>query len=349
MYRFTKFVTFSLIFMLLVGIMPAAAQEDNAQRNKQIYLDVVAEYNAGNWQAFYDMVTDPFMMNQGEPTLAETSRDDVIGYDQALVSAMPDIQMNADVVIAQDDWVATHVTYTGTFTEPFSFPPFGPDSFPANNEAITWTELDFLHFNADGLVDEVWAISDPSVLFGQLGIFPPSEDSATGTPVDSPVGYQLLTDEEWDATLSSGMEERNVDLFQSQLVFGEDTSWYYADTFISWTNGIPSEVTASVQAEEDMAFTGVLAQAMPDHVISADILVAEGDWVASLVTVDGTFSADTDFFGMPLTHTNEEIVWQVGILDHFNADGKVSEEWFESDVTPLLVGLGMMPPMDEGE
>ena len=185
------------ISMLLAGVfllsgVVAVAQEDMAQANKQTYLDGVAAYNAGNLDGFYNILAEPFMMNQGETTLTETTHADVTGFDDALVAAIPDIQMTPNVVIAQGDWVATEVTYSGTFTQPYSFAPFGPDSFPPTNAPVSWTEMDFLHFNADGLVSEVWALSDPTVMFGQLGVFPAQDGDTTGSPLETPAGYQTL-------------------------------------------------------------------------------------------------------------------------------------------------------------
>ncbi|MCA9884095.1 MAG: ester cyclase [Anaerolineae bacterium] len=343
-------VSMMMLFVVVVlsGVV-AVAQEDNAQRNKQIYLDVIAEYNAGNREAFYTMLTDPFMMNQGDATLYETTPDDVRGYDGALVGAMPDIQMNVDVIVAQGDWVAVHVTFTGTFSEPFNFAPFGPNSFPANNEAIIWTETDFLHFNADGLVDEAWVISDPAVLFGQMGIFPPMDEGDSETPLEQPVGYQTLSTDALVASYTSGMEDRNVALFQEQVDTGlaGDTSSYYVDPYISWNSGVPYSESAA--SEEGTAFFGMIASAMPDNVLETPIVVAEGDWVAVLLQISGTFTEDVVFFGTNLSATGEPIVWQLGLLEHYDTNGVIIEEFVETDPTPLLTGLGIMPSMDEGE
>ncbi|MBL8164652.1 MAG: ester cyclase, partial [Anaerolineae bacterium] len=168
-------IIFVLLMLVVLGVWSLSAQEDPAQRNKQIYLDMVAQYNSGNREAFYSLLADPFMMNQGDTVLASMSPNDVRAFDGALAGAMPDIQMNPTVVIAQGEWVTAHLTWTGTFTEPFSFAPFGPDAFPANNQAITWTEMWFLHFTAEGLVDVAWLLAEPALMFGQMGMFPPTE------------------------------------------------------------------------------------------------------------------------------------------------------------------------------
>lgn len=343
-----RLTLFSLIFSLLIGGSLAAAQEDNAQRNKQIYLDVAAEYNAGDREAFYAMLKDPFMMNQGDSMLVPMSPNDVQAYDSALAAAMPDIQMNPAVIIAQGDWVATHVTWTGTFTEPFSFAPFGPNAFPANNKAITWTEMNFLRFTPEGVVDVAWLIGEPALLFGQMDMFPPAETSRTGTPIEGPAGYQTLSAEELAASFTSGMEARNAGLFADVIALGfaGDSTGFYADPYVAWGSGGAYAVTAA-QVMEEAAFPALLASAMPDVAAELTVTVAEGDWTATLVTLSGTFSEDIGFFGMPLTATDQIITWQFGAINRFDADGVIVEELIEGDATPLLVGLGVIPPMGQ--
>ena len=46
-------IIFVLLALTVHGVWSVSAQEDNAQRNKQIYLDMVAQYNTGNREAFY--------------------------------------------------------------------------------------------------------------------------------------------------------------------------------------------------------------------------------------------------------------------------------------------------------
>lgn len=348
MKHIARFAVLLFVFALMMAVSVAAAQEDNAQRNKQIFLDVVAEYNAGNREALFEMVTDPFMMNQGDTVLVSMSPADVRAYDTALAGAMPDIQMNPDVVIAQGDRVAAYLTWTGTFTEPFSFAPFGPDAFPANNQAVTWHEVYFMRFNADGLVDELWLSGEPTILFGQMGMFPPSETSRTGTPIDGPAGYQTLSADELAATFTSGMEARNLGLFESMIEagFGGDNTGFYADPTVAWGFGGAYSVTTEEIAAE-AAFPAMLAVAMPDIVMEQTVSLAEGDWAAALIRVSGTFTESIDFFGMPLTATGETITWQFAAFDRFDADGLIVEEWVEGDASPLLMGLGIIPSMGE--
>ncbi|MBL8164064.1 MAG: ester cyclase [Anaerolineae bacterium] len=204
----------------------------------------------------------------------------------------------------------------------------------------------FLHFTAEGLVDVAWLLAEPALMFGQMGMFPPTETSRTGTPIEGAVGYQTLSADELAASFTSGMEARNLAVFADMVARGltGDNTWAYADPYVAWGFGGAHSVTAE-QAAQEAAFPAMLASAMPDVTMVQTVMVAEGDWAATIITLSGTFSEDIEFFGMPLTATGETITWQFGAIDRFDADGKIVEEWIEGDATPLLMGLGIIPPM----
>jgi predicted ester cyclase len=86
---------------------------------------------------------------------------------------------------------------------------------------------------------------------------------------------------------------------------------------------------------------------MPDISGETQILIAEGDWLATLVNVRGTFTGEAQLGPMTLTPTNEVIEWQIGLIYRFDADGKIVEEWDELDTSIVLTGLGVLPPMGQ--
>ena len=334
------------VILLLLGNIVSFAQEDTAQANKALVQNAITETQSGNWQAVYDLFAKQYMSNPGEPFLVESSSDEVTFFIEMLRAGIPNLHIEAQVVIAQGDWVAAEIILTGTFTETLNF--FDAELSPTG-ETVAWSELNFFRFE-DGLVVEQWTLSDPMIMLGQLGMFPPEEheDENPDPILESPAGYQALNEDELEASFASGLEDRNIEQLQAQfdLGLGVDDSAYFADSYVLWQVGVPFSITTAVQVEEDMAFTGMIATAMPDYTIETPVIVAEGDWIAALVNVSGTFTDDTNFFGMPLAATGEPIIWQLGMLYHYNADGKISEQWVETDTTSLFVGLGLMS-MDE--
>ena len=286
-----------IVFLLFsstssIVMFPATAQEDMAQVHKDTIRTAIAEYNSGNRDAFYDLMSEPFMMNQGDDVLHEMTRADIVEFDTALLGAMPDLQMSPDVLIAQDDWVAAEISYTGTFTEPFSF-VFLPEPAQPTGAVIHWSEMVFLHFDASGKVFEIWNMSDPSIQFGQMGIMPLPEDGPGGTPLEMPAGYQTLSADGLAATYTSGMESRNLARLQEQLdlILTADTSGFYTDSYVQWSGGTPLSVLTSESIEEDMSFFALLSSAMPDLTLDAPIMVAEGDYIAMLARLTGNLHA----------------------------------------------------------
>jgi steroid delta-isomerase-like uncharacterized protein len=83
---------------------------------------------------------------------------------QMLFTAMPDIHIAIEDVIAQGDRTAARFRITGTDTGGFM-------GMPATNKAITVTGMDFMRFR-DEQVIEHWGEMDMMGLLQQLGVIP---------------------------------------------------------------------------------------------------------------------------------------------------------------------------------
>ncbi len=328
---------FGLILILVVGLVPVAAQEGTAtpQSHKDAVLMALADLSKGNPQTLYGLYADKFL-DQGEENTLDSS---VKYFISALMAAIPDLQIVPQVVIEQGDWVAGEISYKGTFTHPLTL----GQAVQPTNKPVFWTEMDFIRFNSDGKIVESWGESDPSIMLSQLGMMPAQEQQVTGTALTGPAGFQTLSDSALAATFTSGMEARNQKLLQAMDkavgVFPE----YYTDPYVAWNTGRPYSVTAA-DSLQDKAFTDMINTALPGNTVDFNVVITEGDWTAVLGTLKGTFSADVDFMGTKLKHTGKELVWQIGAIDRYDADGKIVEEWIEGDATPLLQGLGVIPP-----
>ena len=346
----SKLFSVLLVALLLVTsvtfLLPASAQENTAQRNKNAVREALAQASAGNIDAFLQLYAEQFQMNQGDATLYDTTPAEITPFITGLAAAIPDLQIVPEVLIAQGEWVAAQLTISGTFSQPFEF--FG---LQPTNQPVRWTEMDFFRFNEDGKIVENWAASDPMIMLTQMGVMPPSEeDENAETPLESPVGYQLLSADELAASYTSENMERSLAQFQNFLALGRgiDTTSFYADPHISWENGAPFEVTAE-EAMGNALFLQTITTAMPDITATPIVVVAEGDWVAGLVTINGTSSVEVSLEDMALPPTGLSMVWLLGIIDRYDDDGLIVEEWVESDASPMLTALGLMPPMSEGE
>jgi len=342
-----RFMFSLLIFLLAFFALPAAAQEGVAQRNKEAFRSALIEASAGNPGALAEIHAEQYQSNQGGVTLQDSSRESLEMFANALFAALPDLQITPDVLIAQDDWVAGSITYSGTFSAPFSFPPFGDTPFAPTNQPVQWTEMNFLRFNDDAEIVEAWVISDPSVMLTQLGVFPPQPNGAPPpeNPLTDPVGYKALSADELAATFTSGMEAANVKTWQDSVQDILTPDPIYANPYILRVQDVfIQEVRPG--ASSDGGFLGIIFSAMPDIKATPAIVVAEGDWVASLMTFSGTFTNEASLGPMTLKPTGGVVTWQLGFIDRFDAEGKVAEEWSADNPMPIMQGLGLMPPAD---
>ncbi|HUR23184.1 MAG TPA: ester cyclase [Acidimicrobiales bacterium] len=91
------------------------------------------------------------------------------------------------------------------------------------------------------------------------------------------------------------------------------------------------------------AFKGLVSQyraAVPDLHCAVDNLIQEGDTVGWLVRTTGTHTGDQ--LGFPATGRSFETVSaNIGVM----RDGKAVEHWAEQGMFPMLMQLGVLPPM----
>jgi predicted ester cyclase len=86
------------------------------------------------------------------------------------------------------------------------------------------------------------------------------------------------------------------------------------------------------------AIASALRKGFPDLTYSVDLQIAEGDFVAGYVTVNGTHRGEV--FGMPATGKHAE--WGESHIVKL-ANGKVTEHWGIVDQLGMLRQLGLAP------
>jgi predicted ester cyclase len=334
-------IALALLIGVAPGVAPVAAQEESReQRNKGIVIAGLEAINAGDFDVIDTIYAEGFVSSTGDTAAQIKARL------MAQAAAFTDYTITLNLAIAQEDWVVWHVTYSGLFETAGEVIP-GMGVIEPTGEPVRFTMMVFSRFNEEGQVIEEWLQFSFLNFAAQLGILPPMAMMvATGTTsgteaITEPVGYELLNADELAATFTSGMEARNLDIFN---VSREILPEYYADPYILRAVGTTENASQNGPNIEDL-----LGAAMPDTTFDTNVLVAEGDWVAALLTVRGTFTGEAQLGPLPLTPTGEVIEWQIGIIARFNADGQIVEEWNELDTTIVLTGLGVLPPMDGPE
>jgi len=102
-----------------------------------------------------------------------------------------------------------------------------------------------------------------------------------------------------------------------------------------WHNVSGPDVHGSEGMKEHVA---LVRNAFPDIHITADDMIAEGDKVVTRWTIVATHKGE--FVGIPPTGVQ---VTFTGILISRIADGKIAEDWENSDVLGLMQQLGVIP------
>lgn len=97
-----------------------------------------------------------------------------------------------------------------------------------------------------------------------------------------------------------------------------------------------------LNGEQFKGFCQANFTAFPDLKVTTDDLIAEGDKVVKVWTVNGTHKGD--FMGIPAT--GKPIVIK-GIEMFRIADGKIAEVWLSMDNLGMMQQLGVIPPMGE--
>jgi steroid delta-isomerase-like uncharacterized protein len=98
--------------------------------------------------------------------------------------------------------------------------------------------------------------------------------------------------------------------------------------------GLPGGIEGARQ------FTGMLLTAFPDHQVTVEYMIAEGDKVVARLTVRGTHQGA--FLGIPPTGRR----WTFTAIDIIRiAGGKIVEHWNNYDALGLMQQLGVVPSM----
>ena len=219
-------------------------------------------------------------------------------------AAFPDFHLTAEDVLAEGDKVVLRWTFTGTHEgELMGIPPTG--------KQVTYTGIVINRF-ADGKIVEDWEIADFLGMMQQLTAPPPVDTEANKAVVRR--AYEEVTN------------QGNLDVVDE--IFATDYVFHLA--------GMPD-----VHGPEGMKqFVAMLRAAFPELHETVEDIIAEGDMVASRVTVNyGAHQGE--FIGIPPTGNQATATMMV---IHRITSGKIVEDWGVCDTLGLMQQIGVIPP-----
>ena len=120
--------------------------------------------NAGDIDGFGGVLADDFVEHEETPGLAPTKAG-VKDFFRMQRAAFPDMQMDAQDVIASGAKVVVRARYTGTNQGEFM-------GMPATGKSVDVQLVDIFRLGDDGLVHEHWGVFDDLAMMQQLGVVP---------------------------------------------------------------------------------------------------------------------------------------------------------------------------------
>src|SRR5690349_5353200 len=156
-YRRVKWMlSFSFLIAVLSLFPVVTTAQDNPVETHKSLIEQVNEQalNAGGLDILDDIFA-PDYVNHGFGD--DLNLEDYKAMVEAMRAAMPDFTATIEVLIAQDDWAASRVRYSGTVENDWQM---GEMLIPATGEHVEWTANIMHHFNEDNQVIEDFTAVD---------------------------------------------------------------------------------------------------------------------------------------------------------------------------------------------
>ncbi len=134
----------------------------SVENNKALALSFFDAVNAGNLDAFDDLISEAFIEHEefpGLPTRGPAAPKAVIGM---FMAAFPNLNMAVDDTLADGDKVVVRGTMSGTHQGEFMGIPPTHNSFKAQF-------IDIIEIH-DGKATEHWGVTDQAAMMQQLGL-----------------------------------------------------------------------------------------------------------------------------------------------------------------------------------
>lgn len=315
-----------LLFVSLLQVSAVHSQQDN----KTVIRDVIeTAYTDGDLNPIRTHFADNYVRMPGE-----SDRSTFEGAVLGLRAAMPDLQAEIDVLIAQDNRVAARYRLYGTFVSELIFPDAVP--IPPTGQPFSITVHSLYTFDENGKVIREWNGFDNLSFLVLIGLLPPPQVSELTPPPILPLAASNTADQ------NRVVVNSYFDAYNNATLPG--TQGFFMDDFIATTpfgaydfNGLTGDVAD-------------LRASMPNLAVTLDETVTEGNWTAALVTIRGTFLEDYTLpNGTVIPATAGIVELPVLTFFGFNEQGQVAQVWELYDSWDFLTQLGLALPAVPGE
>ena len=131
-------------------------------RNKSNYLKAKAAFNENEIEACitYYAANHKIHSNEGEG-----GREGIRKFLEGMHLTWPDIQIDVEHLVAEENWVMGRSVATATHTKSVL-------GVPPTNKKIKSIFWDLHYFDEEGLITETWNLIDNLSIMQQIGLFP---------------------------------------------------------------------------------------------------------------------------------------------------------------------------------
>jgi steroid delta-isomerase-like uncharacterized protein len=132
--------------------------EENKALARRFYNEVLNSHNLAGLKSF---VTTDFIDHNPSPGHTGKGLDDLTAQLNEILTALPDLHVTTDLMVAEEDKVVTYLTMTGTNSGPFG-------NIPATNKPVKFNGVDIVQIK-DGKASERWGVTDDLSMLTQMG------------------------------------------------------------------------------------------------------------------------------------------------------------------------------------
>ncbi len=324
-----------MLFGLTAGVGASVSAQDAAcdemlvRGNIQRVID--EGFNQGNVAVVDELFTEDFMSQPDG-----FGRTEFSGQISALRGAMPSSTAAIDHLLVEgcDAFFTFH--QGGVMESDLVLP--GQPPIASTGADLNVEQHVYLRLNESGQIVEQWTYSDSLSFMTEAGLLP------------NPAGEMPLAEATAEAGMSetimtTGNETGNADtvrqVFEGGFNIGdtEAVRGFYAPDYMG------HDVSGNMQSVDQLFGSfNTLRTALPDAMITVNDTVAQGDYVATRVTISGTFQNEfTGMDGQPVAPTGGPVSYEASFLHRLTPEGLIAEEWVAYDQVGFMAQMGMSP------
>jgi steroid delta-isomerase-like uncharacterized protein len=155
----------ALVLVSTCALFSMSCGEDLASENKAIVTAMIEALNDRDFDTVEALIADDIQRHSSAtPGVVVESREQFMAFIHQDLSVCPDAKQEINLILAEGDRVAVHVTYRGTQSG-----PMGP--YPPSGKGVELPFVGILRVE-DGKIAEIWVEWDNLHALSQLGHFP---------------------------------------------------------------------------------------------------------------------------------------------------------------------------------